>query len=827
MKKIISVLLIMTLLVSSITMVQAGSSTSQTATTRYTVLILDTSGSMSGTPASKQKEAAVKFCESMLKTTGNNYIAIVKLNTSSSVGLNFTNDLEALKTYIQRIPASGGTNINQSLTVADDLLKKIPASAASPIKNIVLCSDGLPESGSTSSNGPYKSSEYGGYTYANAAYNTATTLKPSYNIYTLGFFHSLSGDDLKFGRKFMKDIQNAGYYEVKNPEDLIFTFGEIAEDITNNNYPIIIVPGIMGSRLYSSATVQNETTQVWDPPLKDEEIDLLISELKKFGISLGVELLGAGTIYNKIYGLYHGGKLTAAAAVVFEKLSRLRNMDSTLYVKKTKDQSKLKPSEREYGTLDTYKNTINTLIDTYPNRPVYFFSYDWRKSNKDNGSELYNFIKGLDCAKVDIIAHSMGGLVTSSCMVKMKKSDKMNLIDKIITCGTPYEGAPAMIYKTITHHVLDKETNNLAVWIIGGMTQSVKASYASCAELAPTERYVSKIPMRKDSILPFGIGDYDLSYNDYVKNCRTIFDDYDSAVSFHQSILNDKGYNLLAGLDNTYFVVGSLTGANNKTIKSVTLNYNTTFSIDELAYGSGDTTVPIESATILQQIKSLNKNRYLIGSFDHGETVTSADALGFIVDKLNNKDTEYGDISKEGKKYCVIKIACPVEVKIEKNGEKLSSSADDLSTRTSFGRMDFVESDDGGKMICVDDNKDYLIKMNGTEEGTMDYSISWFDESDNLLETRSADNIPVTKGMVATTTTSKSDNKSVLSIDYDGDGKTDSEVAATNTGSSLSKLKAFLEELIKMIKTIFGILLNIVSNQVANTNTDNKNPSAA
>lgn len=202
-------------------------------TIRYTVLILDTSGSMSGTPASVQKQAAIKFCESLASANGTNYIALVKINTSSSLVRDFTTDITALETYIKSLPASGGTNINQSLTIADNLLSSVDEAQNDIIKNIVLCSDGLPESGSYSYTGPYTSSDYYDYEYANSVYDTANKLKEEYTIYTLGFFHDLYGSELAFGRRFMNDIQNGGYYEVTNVDELEFTFGEIADDIIN------------------------------------------------------------------------------------------------------------------------------------------------------------------------------------------------------------------------------------------------------------------------------------------------------------------------------------------------------------------------------------------------------------------------------------------------------------------------------------------------------------------------------------------------------------------------------------------------------------------
>ena len=209
---------------------------------RYTVLILDTSGSMYGKPATAQKAAAIKFCESIMNAKGTNHVAIVKLNSSSNVGHEFTTELDTLKTYINSIPTSGGTNINQALEVAGELLDNISTDGL-VIKNIVLCSDGIPESGSTSTSGKYTSSDSSYYKYGNTCVNTADALKTkSFNIYTLGFFHSLSGSDLTFGRQLMKDIASSAnqYYEVTNVDDLEFTFGEIADDVTAEDIDVSI-----------------------------------------------------------------------------------------------------------------------------------------------------------------------------------------------------------------------------------------------------------------------------------------------------------------------------------------------------------------------------------------------------------------------------------------------------------------------------------------------------------------------------------------------------------------------------------------------------------
>lgn len=177
MSKITRITSLLLCCVMLLTYLPVTSGAEEVEVTRYSVLILDTSGSMAGIPASKQKDAAIKFCKSVLEANGTNYVAIVNLNTNSSVGCNFTDKIDDLINYVNTIPATGGTNINQALQVAGQLLDSVPSTEPNVIKNIILCSDGLPEHGATTTDGPYTSSDYSGYRYANYCYNTAEVLK--------------------------------------------------------------------------------------------------------------------------------------------------------------------------------------------------------------------------------------------------------------------------------------------------------------------------------------------------------------------------------------------------------------------------------------------------------------------------------------------------------------------------------------------------------------------------------------------------------------------------------------------------------------------------
>jgi hypothetical protein len=233
-KRILSILLVLFVVATFLPgSVNAGVMPSASSTiTRYTVLVLDVSGSMYGTPLQVLKTAANKFCEIVLQASGQNYVAIVTYSDSAATIINFSSNLTTLQNSINNIISSGNTNTTSGLQLADSLLSAI-ADAPYTIKNLLLLSDGMPNTGAISS-GPYTSNDYLYYSYANASYNAATTFKDKGNsrfLYSLGFFHSLVGNDLTFARRFMNDLQNAGYYDVVDANNLEFVFKDLAKRI--------------------------------------------------------------------------------------------------------------------------------------------------------------------------------------------------------------------------------------------------------------------------------------------------------------------------------------------------------------------------------------------------------------------------------------------------------------------------------------------------------------------------------------------------------------------------------------------------------------------
>jgi len=78
---------------------------------------------------------------------------------------------------------------------------------------------------------------------------------------------------------------------------------------------------------------------------------------------------------------------------------------------------------------------------------LFVFAYDWRKSNFENAVKLRDYVRCVQRfypeTKVDIVAHSMGGLVSRSYILNFQK---IHDVRKMITVGSRFLGAPRSSY---------------------------------------------------------------------------------------------------------------------------------------------------------------------------------------------------------------------------------------------------------------------------------------------------------------------------------------------------------------------------------------------
>lgn len=733
---------------------------------RYVVLIIDSSEKMKGKPFELEKQTALKFCKSVLSAKGENHVSIVGMSKFEFPPLyfythkicHFTEDIEYLERSINSLKEQTGFNdIYHALLEAGKILDtagkdfyeeghfniKDPATTFGNekpkknkkiVKDIVLLSNGVPTRGKDPiilEDAPIP--ELHMMEFSKNAEEIALKLKETgVKIHTLGFYQNLSPVKIIDADKLMKNIANGGYsYIVDDVDKIDFVFG--GEDTD----PIIIIPGIMGSRLY------NSEQRIWEPDKNniDDVSSNITGELNVNGISI---------------------------------------------------QQNKSSNAREYGAKSSYKNIVDDLCRRFPTRPVYFFNYDWRKSNSNSAEKLNLAINKILAEtkkkKVDIVAHSMGGLVTSSYFSKYGNEK----IDKVITCGTPYEGSGKVFNVIMNWDLLGENPLSSFVDIIDGIlglcgfSKDIKSSFLGVTELTPTENYLNKIKMFKANYKKFYYDNTKMTNSEYEKVCKYLFGEknFKSAKYFQNSIL-ENGYNNLLNYKNAYFLIG----VNHKTITSVSFDYDLNkenpdslyerYYETDLGYETkGDRTVPFYSSSISEQILNLEAKRWVAFTADHGEVKDLPKCINWICDILSNGVSPIKSDILKSEPYVVVRIACPVDVTTIKNGELLSSDVKNLKINSDYGRLDILGKNDEIKMLCLDEDENIKIKLNGTDTGTMDYTIRYFDENNNLVDERNFKDVPVTKDTLIDTGIDKG-NETVLNIDQDGDGKVDKTISAS------------------------------------------------
>lgn len=255
------------------------------------VLVLDKSGSMYGTPMQETKKASAGFIETVLEKDAG--IGIVTYDGLAERISDFSVDKDSLKTAVSGLDEGGETNIESGLAEAETML----GASSAKKKIIVLMSDGEPNVGKTGD--------------ALIAYANEIR-KSGILIYTLGFFESLDGNKSS-AQVLMEQIASDGcHYEVANADDLVFFFGDIADQLNGQKYiyvriacPVDVSVTCQGQTLSSSeddlnlrtdfGTLSFEESEKTDQNEADDEADDRIKVLRlKEGTDYDLKIAGTG-----------------------------------------------------------------------------------------------------------------------------------------------------------------------------------------------------------------------------------------------------------------------------------------------------------------------------------------------------------------------------------------------------------------------------------------------------------------------------------------------------------------------------------------------------
>ncbi len=294
----------------------------------------------------------------------------------------------------------------------------------------------------------------------------------------------------------------------------------------------------------------------------------------------------------------------------------------------------------------TYDDLINTLVANgyEKDKDLFAFPYDWHKSNVVTEVQLRDKIAEVEsicnCNKVDLVAHSMGGLVAR---YYIQSPLYMHDVDQLIFLGTPHLGAPKAYLPwegaEMPSGIINQGIKTLLWWDAKKQGLSlfdyIHQSVISLAELLPVYDYLKIKNTNEVEQYPSG---YPRNY--FLENLNT-----------NVSKLLDSGVKLTN-------IIGNI---ENSTIVSITVATSTKIGLwedgyaDALNYGEGDETVPINSSSYI------DIDKYIIEA-DH--TSLPSKAEGLVYEKLTGKSVQNDVHQQEINEALLIKIFSPADIQV-------------------------------------------------------------------------------------------------------------------------------------------------------------------
>ncbi|RLT45300.1 MAG: alpha/beta fold hydrolase [Chloroflexi bacterium] len=131
--------------------------------------------------------------------------------------------------------------------------------------------------------------------------------------------------------------------------------------------------------------------------------------------------------------------------------------------------------------------SLSNPISQFPN--LFVFPYDWRQSNVISAQSLKKYVGCIQSyypdSQINIIAHSMGGLVSRRYILDNPQDHH---VDKLITIGTPWLGAPKILNVLENGEFFDHDWQH-SLLIGKDELRTLVAHFDGAHELIPSQTY--------------------------------------------------------------------------------------------------------------------------------------------------------------------------------------------------------------------------------------------------------------------------------------------------------------------------------------------------
>ncbi|MFA4817325.1 MAG: hypothetical protein WC608_01210 [Parcubacteria group bacterium] len=379
--------------------------------------------------------------------------------------------------------------------------------------------------------------------------------------------------------------------------------------------------------------------------------------------------------------------------------------------------------------LDPFLRTYDYLYETFklngyaPEEKLFAFPYEWRDSNIVNAQKLKIKIDEIKSAnnwpKVDIVAHSMGGLLAREYI---ESGYYGNDIDQLVTLGTPQKGAPKDYLTWEGGEVGIKITD-----ILDNLAEKVFSLEAHEKGFKNIFDYVRNRPILSiQQLLPI----YSYLYDN--GNQRIYPANYPANL-FLETLNNPAG---ISKLQNVEFdnIIGNLDGSES-TISRIDVvdsdddvlwehgypeDFDSLLGDHGLEYGDGDGTVPLESASLPTADEKIEINA------KHG--ALPEDAAGETFKLLTKHSPQNISLSKRIKNIISIFVYSPIDIQViapsgkwvGRNIQNLPEA--DIIPGAYYTGYDGIDSE----FLTIPDpeNGEYKIVTQGTDDDTYRIEIS-------------------------------------------------------------------------------------------------------
>lgn len=544
----------------------------------------------------------------------------------------------------------------------------------------------------------------------------------------------------------------------------------IKVEVEGGKKAIIVVPGIAGTRLFSNEDVEtkNYLPSAYNVDKHHFKFNAGHQFWEPYTSTVSNMLQSATTQQNKIQ------------SEVMMLICDNNGASKISISPETPNRDSIK------GAQGTYTKLVNDLTTEYgADYDVKFLGYDWRMSVSDAAASLENYINTNGYSDVILVCHSMGGLVASKYLTR--SSENQTKVNKLITIGTPYLGAPKALYVLETGHLLNWAQSTFCM---ATPIKEVANNFDSVYQLLPTQNY-------------FDLND--TTYVQYQNNNgfwgRKKTYKYDYAQT--KNLINGRSWasgkrfvGSAEAFASTLFVNGShitntvdsyyVIGYGKDTILEVEEEFNKDGSFDSVhkltVTIGGDQTVPMISANI-GGTADPDKTFYINDT--HTGMVENKNVITLIKNIINGEPDNYPTTFKKtmptslGFSYIQVKIECPVDLAMvdEDGNEWAYVSPEIIYNDESRPGSFYVYGKDNDSKLAILEDELYNLKLLGTDEGTMTYTLSVFTD-DNEVRRVVFEDVAITKTMVITTDTDYA-NGLVLNVDEDGDGVVDYQIYPT------------------------------------------------